>query len=908
MKQLLSLWLRVRCSRRLPGMCTESGQSIVIVTFAFLGLLAMLGVALDVGLVYIERVRLKRTVDAAALAAVTELPVEEEAMRRAMGYLSENGYDITQSKIYVAGCVQDIRGEFFGNTDTLINLPAGIDWDTWAPNQTVDPEQEGDWYLYIDNGLPDNEAPAFFMDTRSFQDREDATCDTGQQVSGAATSYGSSSRIKVHGRVPVRMNFMQFFGFSEVMVSDSATAENASTLDVAVVLDTTGSMEYDTICYGCWARCGNTDYDDNNYNNHDAGDYNGNNAGLIPPGECDETDRYKTYPENGRSFPYDYDGVGIQSLINDNGGEPRPEDSDNYIVMEAEFYTNNFSSWEPGYRSAGKGYWAIQRDWEARAYSVDGYGYGGNSLTDPQHLSGLVRHHPYLTTNGGNAFGKNYSIEDAQSNTAPVLEYDFIPTWNGTATYIHLRAQVYNDTNQGFYWAIAERQIVDGELWPGPTVVPLQSKSGGGNNDGNRNARNNWTWIADNTGAVNLTAGKRYTLKVWAGSVGYAIDRIIITSRSDIDNSPGPDLRELPATEGSMQGIAADPCNPIYGRSVHEDDCTHMKLNPGDTLDNDENAIFGALEPIRGAQTAIRNFVARLTPNLDQAGFVDFAQDGWQRSQLECMRGSRARLADVGGDVEDQVAGYPLDAATYGESDETTCFDPANAAGGTVPISYTNVFIAIEDAYPPSGNTDIADGLRRGLHMLGINTDDDDGQNHANDCAWDENNDNWRLPRRDGAWLNQPFNPDSSTNPIVSHCARGQAANGIIVLLTDGAPTNKDPGDVSNNSQIKSYEWNDETQMGTDNGDCNDSASNPTPYEGFSDNDSKYRCIMYYADIAAANGILVYTIGLGVGADQDLMRAVAETTNGRAYFVLTASQLDAIFDQILANVYIRLID
>jgi len=72
----------------------QKGQSIIILAFAFLGLIAMLGLALDLGLVYIERTRIKRAVDAATLAAVVELPNEENAYLRAIAYLDENGYQL----------------------------------------------------------------------------------------------------------------------------------------------------------------------------------------------------------------------------------------------------------------------------------------------------------------------------------------------------------------------------------------------------------------------------------------------------------------------------------------------------------------------------------------------------------------------------------------------------------------------------------------------------------------------------------------------------------------------------------------------------------------------------------------------------------------------------------------------
>jgi len=54
----------------------------------------MLGLALDLGILYIERIHLKRAIDAATLAGVVELPNEEAAMARAIEYLRANSYDI----------------------------------------------------------------------------------------------------------------------------------------------------------------------------------------------------------------------------------------------------------------------------------------------------------------------------------------------------------------------------------------------------------------------------------------------------------------------------------------------------------------------------------------------------------------------------------------------------------------------------------------------------------------------------------------------------------------------------------------------------------------------------------------------------------------------------------------------
>jgi len=935
MKTIRKQLSKAKFPRWLPSAgLNERGQSIIIITFAFLGLIAMLGIALDVGMVYIERVRLKRTVDAAALAAVTELPVEEEAAIRAMNYLNENGYDLSVSNVYLAGCTKDIRNKYLASTGAsgtdgtkdLINLPSNtvmnakitqandtlpLDPTLYYPYVVYDTNSDGQYSQAVE-GL----APAFYIDTRSYQDRStpgtSELCDVGKLAGSTASSFGGASKIKVSGQLPVRMSFMQFFGFKEVTISDSATAENSSSLDAVVVLDNTGSMEFDTICYGCWARCLDTNTTSGTI---DYGAYTngGNNAFLIPSGECTTAaDHYKQYPENGRAFPYDFNGTVMTNLRTGNSGLPRPEDrnsdgdfadtNEDFIMLEAEFYSLNYSSWDPATRSAGRGYWAMQRNWEAKAYSIDGYGYGGRSFY-AQYLSGSVRHHPYYPDQDGNAFGRFYTLAEAQSNSAPMLEYNFMPTWSGN-TYIYVRyLDGPDDTTARIFWTIANSsgtnlQTVaqkDGTSQNGGDWLPKGCSAWDcGSSEGNIR----WRWELLNSSGNALTANQLYKLRIFAGQPGFEMDRILITSRNPTetqmnDASLGSTdsvrvMREAAATAGSAQGLAADPCNPIFGLSVLPTDCTQMILPRA--VNNINDALFGAMQPIRGAQESIRSFIARLDPKLDQAGFIHFNSDAYQDSQLECLRAARVRksLADAGSYT--QLSTYPLSSTYYPNYDELNCADVDNAVSGTVPISYTNAFIAIENTYPSSGDTDIADGLRRGLHMLGINTDNNDSNKHANDCAWRRSTSTpywWQLPRlTSGSYLNQPGS-DSKANPVISHCARGQAATGLIVLLTDGVPTNANPGD---------------------NATCNATATDPIPYEGFPDSDSKFRCVMHYTNIAADNGVLVYTIGLGVGADRDLLNAIADQTNAKAYFVLTSSQLDVIFDQILANVYVRLVE
>jgi Flp pilus assembly protein TadG len=72
---------------------TQHGQSIILVAVGVFTLLAFVGLAVDLGIYYSERVKIVRAVDAAALAAAPELPLESAAHTRALEFLRDNGYD-----------------------------------------------------------------------------------------------------------------------------------------------------------------------------------------------------------------------------------------------------------------------------------------------------------------------------------------------------------------------------------------------------------------------------------------------------------------------------------------------------------------------------------------------------------------------------------------------------------------------------------------------------------------------------------------------------------------------------------------------------------------------------------------------------------------------------------------------
>jgi hypothetical protein len=737
----------------------ESGQSLIILAFAFLGLIAMLGLALDLGLVYIERVRLKRAVDAATLAGVVELPYEDQSFQRALEYLELNGYDTANSNIYVSGCVRDINGD----PTVLVNAT------NYPYNLAVDPR-----------------APTFYLDTWNYQSDHDLACPTGSDA------IGNANKLEITGTVGVNMNFMQFFGFKYVDVSDSAVAQNVDNLDVVVVFDRSGSMSYDPVCFGCW--------------NRDPGLTENN----IP--------EYYEYPSNGYFHPITTTQASEYCLIdpatggeNPGGYPPRsfPYNHRRYTIIEAELYSYNNTQPQTELRSQGKGYWALQRDGQG-SLGLDGRG-------------GYMAHHPERTFYPGtNPYGRFYTLTDAQTGNAPLLEYlfwlnlDENPDPWGTQGNLWVRARrsacpeslctdQYGNINRAtFYWSLDDTST-SGVDFPTQALTAGQYSYLDGSSD--------WRWIrltqfSISPGQSPDNLSGPYKLQLWAGSSGIRIDRIIITN--DSSSSLPSAAQNHALTLGSAWGEACDPCNPIYALTVEPGDCLGYSPVVSGTTDLRTHPLWGDWEqPLRGSKEAIKRFAMRLDPKRDQVGLVTYDTNSTQASQLECI-------------------------SRWGSA----CYE------GTTAISYTRVLAAIESV--SSGNrTCTGCAMQDGLKVLGINIDNQGSFN--NNC-------------------------DGGAN---SHCARGGAKK-VMILITDGVP-NEHPNNV-----------------------CDDQDYYPGA-------DASYDCMIYYARQGRLKGVTIFTIGLGFGVDANLLEAVAEEGGGFYRPAYSASNLDEIFDEILSNIYVRLI-
>jgi uncharacterized repeat protein (TIGR01451 family) len=609
-------------------------------------------------------------------------------------------------------------------------------------------------------------------------------------------------------------------------------------LDAVLVFDVSGSMEFSTVCADCWVRTDitNPDYPNNGY-------FNPIPAGVLDSALCSWSQ------------------------------EPYIEEGFHYLIAEAELAAFNLPWWEIRYRQTGQGYWAIQRGsyldyWHNQAGDPSQQSSNvclvpGIDCTVPGNssdnvckddlpsddvfvdCSAYISHRPGVTYGQprppSEFVGMFYYLDDVMDNEPPPpkLEYDFIPTWSGT-THIWIRAQgggtyafepIYTDPfirNQStVYWDV---------LSPSDGFNPQANTDALPFDLSWRDTRADpflWRWI--HLGTTDATANEAFVLRLWAGSPGYDIDKIVVTNDSRTDPSQIPVLSYddppgsennigRPATPGSATRAACDPCNPIYGLSVTPGQCTGYAqvLTPTNNL---EDPLFGDIEPLRTSQEATKRFIRHLNPEFDQVGFVPFTHDINRegQSQLECLK-----------------------------RDGTACYE------GTSPISYTNVLEQVEYNVALH-NTDIAWGMLEGLKELGVNVADEPqctpGKNPIDDNCFD----------------------NTCTGDLKTGCGRGGAATRVMVVLTDGSP-NENPQSEKHVSCANDPVYN-------------------FPYE----NDPNYNCVIYYAGKALENNVIVYTIGLGVGARADLLQMAADTAHGQYFFATTPDHLDAVFESIIST-------
>jgi len=667
MAKMTLLWLKKSWSCWRTGwrerFGDQRGQSLVIVAFSIMGLLAFIGLGFDLGWVYVERVQVGRATDAAALAAASELPLEPAARERALTYLQENGYDYTDVdhvEYFVDG--SRVSGPEGGGADVSI----------WI-----------DTFYSRDQGLPD----------------------TADRI-----------RVKVTQKVP--MNFMQFIGFQSVRIGDSAEAENISNIDTVIVYDKSGSMEFDTICYGCWEPSSDPDvqYPEGNiyplpWASCPSSNPDDCTSNPSVPDHCDSSyglDRGGSYEAFCASSSYS-DFPGDTSYRVNDCNYQRKSTGRYYVVIEAEEYSDinvMYDSWAytPYYT-----FWVMQRndynDYHNR--DVDAWGRDVRGA--------YLSHHPYRRYQD-NGLGVGCSYNDLLNGEyckrdlpaggpyrAPRADYDFYVPSNGNYI-VWIRGQGGYDSYQRYiHWGI------DG------TVRGREDGfDRGAFYDGARQW--DWGWQRLSTGSgdtshyeTGLSEGV-HTLNLWAGGAGFDVDRIVITNDSNWSLPDRVRSSGIPPNGGRTY-LACHPCDPRFGGRpggavecsgggcVYRPDCSGIPY-PDQTKD----PLYDDEQPIRSALEAAKHFVARLDPRFDQVGYVRYSTRSEVVNKLECLR--RRGVQDLG---------EPDCNPAYSDPGDEPPTDPDC---GCFARTITNTVLYELDQTHASGSTNIAEGMMDGLEVL----------------------------------------------------------------------------------------------------------------------------------------------------------------------------------------------
>jgi len=583
----------------------EKGQSLILVAFAILTLLAFVGLAVDLGMAYVERIRVRRAADAAALAAAAELPLEDAAHIRALEYLEDNDY----------GCDLQVSADatMFSCNDT----------------STVRLEINGN---YISGPAEDDATRTVRLNTVDFRD-DPYQADSADRI-----------RVEIIEDAPVY--FMKLFDFFKVPVKGSATAENINHLDIALVFDRSGSMEFDTLCYGCWTP------------------------------SSDE------YPD-GHRYPLLWDGDTNGQPDHCEGNGPLVYSGKKYIIIEAEEYGMLSNAYNRALYTQGYTYWVLQRNGSqtpsyighAGAYGRDSYG-------------GYIEHMPPRIFIGADGLGipctwadlnnGRMCRRDAQLSAwggpypAPRVDYKFTVPDNGT-WYFWIRGQGGDRYNSLSYihWGIDDNPIGAGR------VDHYSSYPNGA--DSSR-----WDWRRLGCGegyslpcGQSLLKNHTYTLNIWAGTSGFALDRIVITNNSS--SSLPSHVRTSNHFDNNRTDWACDPCDARFGGSPSPADprlptCTSaMAPQPYRYLDD----IYDDEQPIRAATESAKKFIRRLDPRYDQIGYVYYSSSATIKDRLECVR---RRGIDTCG------AGYDPDSGLSSDIIENTVIkhlDQTHAGGST---------------------------------------------------------------------------------------------------------------------------------------------------------------------------------------------------------------------------------
>ena len=474
-------------------------------------------------------------------------------------------------------------------------------------------------------------------------------------------------------------------GFRDVPVSGCATAENIKDLDVVLVFDKSGSMEFDTLCYGCWTPAKDQEYPDG-----DRWPLRWDGAPYGPPYHCSG------------------DGDPLTVRIN--------KTDYTFITIEAEEYSALSNDYHRD-TSPGQGYtyWVMQRNGKV---TVSNSGYLGDTYAYGRDTQGAyIAHFPYRSgyntdegaggvpcswddvNNGGICRRGTWITNRGGPYPAPRVDYDFTVPTSGN-WYIWIRAQggdTGNDPHNGraVFWGLDNSIIGLSNGNPSrSTYYPTGWVYNGAD-------PSDWRWGRLGTGQSNSTpynryleAGRTYTLNFWGGSAGFAIDRIVITNYNGNELDDAATKSNVPL-DNNRTRWACDPCDARFGghpdglgnTSGDGDDPPRCDATSGSGLSATARVrylddLFDDEQPMASTAAAAVRFIRKLDFNFDQIGLVRYDTKADPAIELLCIKSMG------GGCTKNVVDNTMLDA------------------------------LLNRNQIAASGSTNIADGLEEAIKML----------------------------------------------------------------------------------------------------------------------------------------------------------------------------------------------
>jgi hypothetical protein len=623
----------------------EEGQSLILVAFAIVALVGFVGLGVDLGLAYIERVRIQRAADAAALAAASELPLENAAGLRALEYLAENDYDCGLSS------------------------PVDIDSPCSDPNVRLE----------VATAPGGNTGEPTYQHISGPANPEDAT-----MIIRLNAKENDGSRFRVELVQNVRMHFMGLLGFGSVPVAGRATAENIKDLDIVLAFDQSGSMEFFTLCYGCWTPV---------------------NGELYPEGD--------RWPLPWWGPP---DGPPIQ--CSGAGDGPYEQGGDTYILIEAEEYGYASNDYHRAtYPGKGYTYWVLNRNgavnepdtWylgDAGAYGRDDR--GAYISHAPRRIGGYntdgsgVNCYWDAISNGQMCSHSQWVLDLGGPYPAPRVDYEFTVPESGD-WYVWIRAQGGSSSSarRKTYWGL------DGQPkgWSDDDLAPVGNGYNGAEN-------NNWDWARlyyeNGSRGTYMDAGDSYTLNIWAGGAGFALDRIVITNDDSWNFSNQAAQLNRDYIDNNRTGAACNPCDARFGGYPggtgynNPPNCNDPNL-PEEVRYRYLDDLYDDEQPLASAASASIRFINKLDFNFDQIGLVTYSGRADRVVQLLCLRSHGQ------GCTKNVI--------------NNTVIDTLNSRNQTYAHSSTNIADALEEAIEALDHEPPHNGRPGAAHIIILMTD-----------------------------------------------------------------------------------------------------------------------------------------------------------------------------------------